>query len=540
MTQDVDHGVARSAVGLSLLSLLSPITGVAVEIALAGKLGASATMDAYRIASIVTAFGWQFFIVDIMPILIVPLIARSRSRGKEIETWTIPFSIGNLSLIPTTVICLVTFARPGPALALLAPGLVGSGKASAVLFVRCFALTFIPLVWAGVATGILYAKSVFWVPVGASIGGNLVILIALLAARGGGADLALVTGTLAASLLTLVLFMITLLLLMRRAEVPLRVLGSFDLNNDILASNLARSLPLMALVFVGQAASIAINRVLSREPSGTLATFGYAWKLLALVSLVPGALAVVMFPRFAQARFSSAPDGFRTICTKALRMGLYIALPLAGACFALRFPLTLLLFRRGAFSLDAAATTSHFFGLLLLAAPATAFSTYLQRIFYAAQDTFTPSLIQSAAFLLQVIFAPLIGGKFGGEGLCLLVAVTQLLVCTLLSYRLSSTQDALQLKGMAAFASELLLLTLVSVWAGCHSASFFLSASQIQDALAVMIRIAVTSGFIAAIFIALTLLLRLPEALEWPRYLRSSGSSILRFASFRSRHLVGS
>ena len=248
-----------------------------------------------------------------------------------------------------------------------------------------------------------------------------------------------------------------------------------------------------------------------------------------------------MFPRFAQARFSSAPDGFRTILHQGATDGtLHRASASRGMlCFAVPPDIVALPSWR-ILRYDAAATTSHFFGLLLLAAPATALSTYLQRIFYAAQDTFTPSLIQSAAFLLQVIFAPLIGGKFGGEGLCLLVAVTQLLVCTLLSYRLSSTQDALQLKGMAAFASELLLLTLVSVWAGCYSASFFLSASQIQDALAVMIRIAVTSGFIAAIFIALTLLLRLPEALEWPRYLRSSGSSILRFASFRSRHLVGS
>ena len=146
-------------------------------------------------------------------------------------------------------------------------------------------------------------------------------------------------------------------------------------------------------------------------------------------------------------------------------------------------------------------------------------------------DTLTPSLVHCAAHALEVLFAPLVGARFGGDGLCILIMVTQWLGCALLAQQLSKRHGALDLAGIAPFAAELLVLILASAWAGAEAVKYFVSAPDVSEMLPLVFRMALTSGFIAALFVTLTLMLRLPEALAWPRYLRASGSGLLRLAS---------
>jgi putative peptidoglycan lipid II flippase len=526
--------VARSAAGLTILLALSPVSGLAVEVALAWRLGASSTVDGFRIAaSTFLVFGWNLFISEILPNVIVPVFAECRARDAENEGWTAAFSVANVFLIPTTAVCALSALSPGWVIDLLGPGLTGAGREYAMSFTRWFALAVVPLVWSGAAGSILYAYNIFWLPPATSVFGNCIILAALLVLPAAFTPIGLVATTLAASMCTLIMFGARLWPLMRGAGVKARSLLTLDVRHSAARKALGSCMPLLAMTLVNLAANAVMYRVLSEQPSGSAAAFGYAWKMLAFVSLVPGALSVVMFPRLAEAHFTSAPEGFRAICTKGLRMGLYILLPLVVACFVLRFPLTQMLFRRGAFSHEAAAVTTRFFGLLLLFAPAGVVCIYLQRISYAMHGTLTPSLMQCAAQILFIACAPLVGARFGADGLCLLLMTTQWIACALLAHRLSRGHGALDLAGTAAFASELLLLSLVSAWAGAEAVNYFVSAPAVSEMCPLVFRIALTSGLIAGLFLVLTALLGLPEALAWPRHLGNTGNSIVRLASCR-------
>jgi putative peptidoglycan lipid II flippase len=534
MTKILDRAeVARSAAGLAVLSTLSPATGLAVEVALAWRLGASSTVDAFRIASTLLLLGWNLFIVEIMPNVIVPIFAECRARRAEQEGWTTAFSVANTFMLPTVTVCALAAAWPTLVVDLLGPGLTGPSQVYAASFVRCFALAVIPLVWSGAAGSILYAYDIFWVPPTASICGNCVLLGVLVGLPVALAPVGLSFAAFVASMCTLIIFGARLKALMRRVGVGAESLLRLQLRDVVARRAIGSCMPLLAMVLINLAGNAVMYRVLSEQSPGSVATFGYASKMPQLVSLAPCALGVVMFPRFAQAHFASTPEGFRAICTKGLRMGLYIVLPLAVACFVLRFPLTQMLFRRGAFSPEAAVITARLFGLLLLAVPATVLYIYLQRISYAVHDTLTPSLIQSAAYSLLILFAPPIGARFGGDGLCLLLVVINWLACALLAHRLSKGHSALDLAEMAVFASELLLLVLASAWAGTHAAQYFLWPPGVLGMLPLMVRITLTSGFTAAIFITLTLMLRFPEAFVWLRHLEAAGSSIVRLAPSR-------
>jgi len=149
--------VARSAAGLTILSALSPATGLAVEVVLAWRLGASSAVDAFRIASLLIAVGWSLFISEILPNVIVPIFSDCRARGAEDEAWTTAFSVANVFLIPTAAVCALAALWPGSVVNLLGPGLNGSGREYAMSFIRWFALAVVPLVWSGAAGSILYA-----------------------------------------------------------------------------------------------------------------------------------------------------------------------------------------------------------------------------------------------------------------------------------------------------------------------------------------------------------------------------------------------
>jgi peptidoglycan biosynthesis protein MviN/MurJ (putative lipid II flippase) len=96
--------------------------------ALAWRFGASATVDAFRIAALVVLFGQQIFVIQILPSLIIPLFTEYRAQRNEREAWLIVWSLTNLLLVPTALISAFLFVRPDAVVQLLGPGL-GGGRA---------------------------------------------------------------------------------------------------------------------------------------------------------------------------------------------------------------------------------------------------------------------------------------------------------------------------------------------------------------------------------------------------------------------------
>src|SRR5260370_41947106 len=133
---------------------------MSVEVALAWRLGASSTVDAFRIASLLVIFGWGLFISEILPNVIVPVFAECRARGAEKEGWSAAFSVANVFLIPTAGVCALAAIWPSRVVDLLGPGLTGAGREYAASLIRWFALAVVPLVWSGAAGSVLYAYDI--------------------------------------------------------------------------------------------------------------------------------------------------------------------------------------------------------------------------------------------------------------------------------------------------------------------------------------------------------------------------------------------
>jgi putative peptidoglycan lipid II flippase len=238
-----------------------------------------------------------------------------------------------------------------------------------------------------------------------------------------------------------------------------------------------------------------------------------------IVCLLPAALATVLFPRFAGSWHSLVEDEFRTVCTNAVRMALFLTLPLTCVCFVMRGPLVALLFQRGAFSPESGAAAAKLFGLLLLAAPAAVLYGYVQRMLYAVQETRAPAYAQLSGALLLFVVAPQAAARFGASGIAVLSVIAWWLMCSWLFFVFQRNYHALSCKELGLFGGKILLLAIGAAWLGDASSTILSHLLGASDFSLSLIFIGSVSLAIL-IFCVATLLLHFPEAIQGHRYLQ--------------------
>lgn len=376
-----------------------------MEMALAWRYGASGTMDAFRVATLVLVFGAQLFFGYLLPHIVVPLFSEYRAKGLELKGWQLVFSLALILSLASLLFVAWVWFDPMALVRLLGPGLATSAREDAAVLMRCFSLAFLLMVWAGVISGILYVYRVFWLSAMAQLLPNcFVILIVAVMGKESGVE-ALAQGNLLGYTAMLFLFAHALVRLSRVSSIRLSVCLRLGPQDGLLKA-LHLSMPLLVTIFIGQWGIIVINRALSEMPLGTLAEFGYAYKLLALISLLPTGLATVIFPAFSDAHAHDNVVEFSRLATRAFRMTLLLTLPLATVLIVERFPIVNLLLGRDGMSMTAVTDTSQIFGILLTGAPAGALSAILSKIAFSMQDTKSPTVVALISALALMVLVP--------------------------------------------------------------------------------------------------------------------------------------
>ena len=518
------YATARSAVGLTLLSLISPITGLAVEMAIALRFGTSATADAYRVALAIVYIGQQFFMGALFPYIFVPLFAEYRSQGEENEAWSGAISLVGLLLIPTMLVSVVMFAWPARMASLLAPGLASPARQQTIYFIRWFALSMVPGLLTGAALGMLYSYRIFWTSPAGQIVSNVVMVAIVLSLASLLGSTTLVVGTLSGIAALLVLQISGILSVMRRLEGKLRL--RIDPGHPGVRKALGLGAPLTWSTLTSHLSSIITNWALSEAPVGTIAALGYAGKAQRLAQILPGVLATVLFPKFADLSSLASREELCLLCTKAVRMALFMAMPIGCALIVLREPVISILFERGAFSSAATIKVARLFGLLILLMPVAVTSVYLIKVLYALQEMWWPAHDHAACLVLQLCAIPPAARHFGAEGVALvLVAVwwfgTGVQVAVLhWKYR------AINVGELAWYFLKTTLYGTISAYLGCTLGSVLFRTGPPGGSLA-FVALATSALLSVALFYLAAVLMSWPEALECTRYVRWQSGPLL-------------
>jgi putative peptidoglycan lipid II flippase len=506
---------ARSAIALTILSLLSPVAGMAAEMALAWRYGTSSLADAYRIGSMLLVMGQQLLVLQILPHVLVPIFSDCRARRGSAEAWRVAQGIGNVFLLGAGLFGAAEFIFPKPFVWLLAGGLEGPGRGEALAFVRWIGLAYAPLVVTGVATALLYARRIFWLPTVAQLARNL-LLAAIVAVVARATAEPLIAATIISVAVGAAMTLCRVFPLARKDGMrPTYALGIGD--PDV-RRGLMLSVPLLGMFLAGTWAPLVINRILSGLPAGNVAAFGYAFKLGLLISLAPLTLATVLFPRFADESSAGATAQLETLGTRGLRMGLYLAAPMTAWALGLRRPIVALLLERGAFGALATAHVAQLFGVLSLSTPAIVIATHAQKMLYARQRAWLPTVVTLAGCAVLTVVASW-AARWGGEGLAALYTVLTWAGAVALLGALYGRTAFSSAGSWLRFSVEIAALVILGGWVGA-AAGGFLALSVGVPSLA--FGIDVTAGFVGSVvtFFLGSLMLGVPEAIACRHFLR--------------------
>ncbi len=472
----------KSASLVSILTLVSRVTGLARELLIASFFGASALTDAFNVAFRIPNLLRRLFAEGAFSQAFVPVLAATReTHGEQATKLLIDRVATLLTLVLLATCCLGVIAAP------LLVWMMASGlEANPASFENAVYMTrwmfpyigFMSLV--ALSAGILNTWRRFAVPAVTPVLLNLSMILAAWLGAPWFKSMnwepihALAFGVLLGGILQLG---VQIPALSRIGLFP-RVHWSWrELGLSAKDPGTRRILSLMApaLLGVGVAQlSLLINtQIASHLGAGSVSWLSYADRLMEFPTALLGvALGVVLMPQLAAAKAANDTHKFSSMLDWGLRLVVMSSAPCAVVLLLFSHPLVAVLYHYGAFTANDVEQTSRAlmgYGIGLLGLIAI---KVLAPGFYASQDIRTPVkiavLVLICTQLLNTLFVP----YFAHAGLALAIGVGALINAGLLWLGLIRSGRYTPLPGWTKFFVQILLACLIMggflYWANTH------------------------------------------------------------------------
>lgn len=513
----------KAASTVSLLTLVSRVTGLARELLMAAAFGASALTDAFNVAFRIPNLFRRLFAEGAFSQAFVPVLATVKEReGAEaarhlidraatVLAWLLLLvSIVGVLAAPALVWLLASGLRESAAHAPVGPGATSAYDAAVLMtrwmfpYIACMSLV-------ALGAGVLNTWRRFAVPAATPVLLNVAMILAALFAVHWGAPWLSAQGiepiyTLAVGVLVGgVLQLGAQAWALKRMQLLPRIgLSPRALRAAWSDAGTRRVLTLMApaLLGVGVAQlSLLINtQIASYMAPGSVSWLSYADRLMEFpVALLGVALGVVLMPQLAAAKsMSDAAQGaarYSELLDWGLRLVLLFALPCAVALLLFAEPLTAVLYHYGAFTardvqMTAVALMGWGAGLLGVVAVKV-----LAPAYYASQDMRTPVRIAIVVLvftqLLNIALVPLLQHA----ALSLSIGIGALLNALWLLLGLRKRGSYRPLPGWGAFMARVILASaLLAVYLRWAAGAWDWTGLQAQPWLRIGLLAAIVAG----------------------------------------------
>ncbi len=407
---------------LTAAALASRVLGWLRLLVIGAQFGASRELDAYFAAFRIPDAIFQLVVAGALSAALIPVFSGYRARQQEREAWQLASSIINLVLVALVGLSLL--------MAVLAPWIVplvtpGFDPPTTELTIRLTRLMLLSPVFVGmgaVVTGLLNSYDRFALPALAPLVYNAAIILAaiFLAPMIGVEGLAV--GVVIGSLGHLAIQLPQLAQVGRR----------YDLLVTFRHPGVRQVLWLMGPRTLGLAA-VQLNFIVSTLlatglPEGSVTAYNYAFQLMQVpVGVVGVSVAVVLFPTLSRDAALGRVGEVRRKLSRALRVLLFVALPVTAVVVVLREPLTAVFFQYGLFSEQSTERTAHALAFFGIALAAHTVQHLLARTFYAFQDTRTPVTWAIVAVVVNIGLMLVLVGPMGVAGLALALSLAAFL-----------------------------------------------------------------------------------------------------------------
>jgi putative peptidoglycan lipid II flippase len=419
----------RAASTISLLTLVSRISGLARDVVVAGAFGNSAWMDAYNVAFRIPNFLRRLFGEGAFQQAFVPILGESRAREGDEVTHRLIDAVATVLFCALVITCIVGVLAAPVMVWLMASGL--SRYDDAVVMTRIM-FPYIGLIsMVSLAAGILNTWKRFVVPAATPVLLNLASIAAAWwlgpqFARWGIAPIyAQAVGVMVGGVLQLAIQIPALRrlgVLPRIGVLPSAIRAAWA--HPGVSRVMRQMAPALVGVSVAQISVVINTQIASHQGVGAVSSLDWASRLMEFpTGLLGVALGVVLIPQLSAANGRQDTAAYSGLLDWGLRLVLMLSLPCAVALLVFPDALLAVLYQRGAFDAAAVRQTSvalmgYGVGLVGLVAVKVLAPGY-----YARQDTRTPVKIAVVVLVLtqamNVVFVP----RFGHAGLALSVSL---------------------------------------------------------------------------------------------------------------------
>ena len=469
----------KAASTVSLLTLVSRVSGLARDLLMASAFGASAMTDAFYVAFRIPNLFRRLFGEGAFSQAFVPVLAASRQLHGDDATRQLINSVATVLSWMLLATCVLGVAGAPLLVWALASGLrqEPAGFEAAVLMTRWMFpyIAFMSLV--ALSAGVLNTWKRYAVPAITPVLLNLAMIVAAwqgapwLEARGIEPIYAMVAGVMVGGLLQLTVQGPALyrLGMLPRIGVRWGVLRAAwqDPGTRRIASLM---LPALLGVSVAQISLLINTQIASHLAPGSVSWLFYADRLMEFPTALLGvALGVVLTPQLAAAKAADDARRYSAMLDWGLRLVVLLAVPCAVALLTFATPLVATLFHRGAFSADdvsrvSLALAGYGAGLVGLVA-----IKVLAPGFYASQDMRTPVRIAISVLVLTQLMNLVLVPLLQHVGLALSIGLGALINASWLLIGLIRRGSYTPEPGWGLFALQVLaasaLLAVYLLWA---------------------------------------------------------------------------
>ncbi|MEI8170139.1 MAG: murein biosynthesis integral membrane protein MurJ [Rhodoferax sp.] len=400
----------KSASIVSLLTLLSRITGLVRELLIASTFGASALTDAFNVAFRIPNLFRRFFGEGAFSQAFVPVLAASKAQHGEAATKILIDDAATVLAWSLAVLSLIGVAAAPALVWAMASGLQQSprGFEVAVVMTRWMFpyIAFMSMV--ALAAGVLNTWRRFAVPAATPVLLNLCMIGAAwlgapwFKSMGLEPIYALAGGVLLGGVLQLVVQWLALKQLGLMPKISLRMQALRSAWADPGTKNILKLMgPALLGVSVAHISMLINTQIASRLMAGSVSWITYADRLMEFPTAMLGvAMGVVLMPQLAGARASGDTARYSAMLDWGLRLVVLLAVPCAVALMAFAKPLVAVLYHYGAMTdFDVQQITSALMGWGVGLVGIVAIKV-LAPGYYANQDTKTPVRIAIAVLVI--------------------------------------------------------------------------------------------------------------------------------------------
>ena len=377
-----------------------------------------AELDAFFAAFRIPDLIFQLVAAGALSSALIPIVSALFTTNEQARAWRVVSTVINLMLIGLIVFAVALFILAPVVVPFITPGFGGAKLDQTIELTRIMLLSPIFLAMGAVATSVLNAGGRFAASAVAPIVYNLAII--------GGALILGPSLGVEGLAISVVLGSLGHLLVQLRpmARLGFRYTPRIDAGDPQARKALILMAPRAIGLGVTQITFIVVTALASQLGEGAVTDFNLAFALLQIpLGIIGVPLGIVVLPTLSREAAVGRESAFASLLTRALRLLVYVMVPIAVLTAVVRQPVVEILFGGGKIDqadLDLIAVTLVGF---VIGLTAHALIAVLARAFYARQDTATPVAAAVGAVAVNCTLAVILVGPLGLPGIAVAIAI---------------------------------------------------------------------------------------------------------------------